>query len=98
MLKNFRSKLAIETKRLDEINNFLMDPGNEIINDLLTVVDNYGGSEEINRKARENGRVDWLIKQLEEKNSPYLKDLEWLINQRDKGSFISIDEYCVFKG
>ena len=93
MLNNFRSKLAIDNKRLDEINDFLMNPSNKIINDLLTVVDKYGGSKEINRKARENGQVSALIKQLEKKNSPYLKDIEWLINQRDKEAFISVDEY-----
>ena len=93
MLNNFRSKLAIDNKRLDEINDFLMNPSNKIINDLLTVVDKYGGSKEINRKARENGQVSTLIKQLEKKNSPYLKDIEWLINQRDKEAFISVDEY-----
>jgi hypothetical protein len=93
MSMDIRSKLAIEDKRLDEINAFLMDPNNKLVNDLLSVVEKYGGPEEINRKAREAGKVENLIARLREKNSSYVKDLEWLIEQRDKGAFITVDEY-----
>ena len=93
MSMDIRSKLAIEDKRLDEINAFLMDPDNKLVNDLLSVVEKYDGPEEINRKAREAGKVENLMARLREKNSPYIKDLEWLIEQRDKGSFITVDEY-----
>jgi hypothetical protein len=93
MSMDIRSKLAIEDKRLDEINAFLMDPDNKLVNDLLSVVEKYGGTEEINRKARDAGKVENLMARLGEKNSPYIKDLEWLIEQRDKGSFITVDEY-----
>ncbi len=93
MLDDMRDKLTIESKRLDEINAFLMDPKNELVNDILTVVEKYGGPEEINRKAREAGKVENLMARLREKNSPYVKDLEWLIEQRDKGTFITVDEY-----
>ena len=93
MSMDIRSKLAIEDKRLDEINAFLMDPNNKLVNDLLSVVEKYGGPEEINRKAREAGKVENLMARLREKNSPYIKDLEWLIEQRDKGAFITVDEY-----
>ena len=34
-----------------------------------------------------------LIGRLEAKNSSYVKDLEWLINQRDREAFISIPDY-----
>ena len=88
-----REKIAIEQKRLDEINRFLLDPNNKLVNDILDVVEKYGGPEEINRKARENGRVESLMAKLRAKNSPYVKDLEWLIEQRDNGAFITVDEY-----
>jgi hypothetical protein len=88
-----RNKLIIDKKRLDEINNFIMDPDNKVISDFLEIVNKYGTPEEINRKARENGKVENLMKKLREKNSPYVKDLEWLIEQRDKGAFITVDEY-----
>jgi len=93
MSQDIRSKLAIEDKRLDEINAFLMDPNNRLVNDFLTVVEKYGGPEEINRKAKEAGKVENLMARLKEKNSPYFEDIEWLIEQRDKGSFITVDEY-----
>jgi len=93
MSEDMRNKLIIEGKRLDEINNFLINPKNELINDLLAIVEKYGGSKEINRKAREAGKVENLMMRLRRKKSPYLKDLDWLIEQRDKGSFITVNEY-----
>jgi len=90
---DMRSRLAIDKKRLDEINDFLMDSNNKIVNDLLAVVEKYGGPEEINRKAQDAGKVENLMKRLEEKKSPYVKDLEWLIEQKNNGAFITVDEY-----
>ena len=93
MSKDIRSKLVVENKRLDEINTFLMDPKNKLVNDLLAVVEKYGGPEEINRKAREAGKVENLMNRLKGENSPYVGDLEWLIEQRDNGAFITVSEY-----
>jgi hypothetical protein len=63
------------------------------VNGLLEIIDKYGGVEEINRKARENSKLENLMKRLEEKKSPFLKDIEWLIKQRDAEAFISIPAY-----
>ena len=93
MSNDMRKKLLIEDKRLDEINAFLMDPNNKIVNDFLAVVEKYGSPEEINQKARESGKVENLMARLKEKNPSYVKDLEWLIEQKDNGNFITIDEY-----
>ncbi len=93
MSNDLRSKLTIESKRLNEINTFLMDPENKLVNDLLKIVEKYGGPDKINKKAKEAGKVENLINRLKEKNSPFVKDLEWLIEQRDKEAFISVDEY-----
>ena len=93
MVIHLRNKLTIEEKRLNEINAFLTDPNNKLVNDLLKLVDKYGGPDEINRKAKENGKIENLINTLKEKNSPYVKDLEWLIQQKEKRAFISVDEY-----
>jgi len=93
MPNNIRNKLTITNKRLDEINAFLTDPNNKLVNNLLSVIDKYGGPEEINKKARESGKLENLMRRLKEKNSPYIKDLEWLIEQRDNGNFITINEY-----
>jgi len=88
-----RSKLAIDEKRLKEINDFIIGPDNKLVNHLLDVVEKYGGPEEINRKAKEAGKIENLMNRLREKNSPYIKDLEWLIEQKNNGAFITIDEY-----
>jgi hypothetical protein len=93
MANDIRSRLAIEKKRLDEINNFLIDPDNKIINNFLAVVEKYGTPEQINKKARVASKLDNLMTRLKKKNFSYYKDLKWLIEQRDKGAFISIDEY-----
>jgi len=88
-----RKKLTINSKRLDEINSFILDPNNKIINSFLDIVEKYGGPNEINKKALEAGNVENLMRRLKEKNSPYYNDLEWLIEQRDNNNFISVDEY-----
>ncbi|MCK4717916.1 MAG: hypothetical protein KAT70_04520, partial [Thermoplasmata archaeon] len=88
-----RDKLAIDSKRLDEINAFIMDPDNQLVNDLLALVEKYGGPEEINRKAAEAGKVESLMARLEKKKPEYVKDLQWLIEQRDNGAFITENEY-----
>jgi len=93
MSDNIRNKLSIKNIRLDEINAFLKDPNNKLINNLLSVIEKYGEPDEINRKSRESGKLENLMLRLKKKNSPFLKDLEWLIEQRDKGAFITIDEY-----
>jgi len=93
MSKDIKNRLKIDIKRLEEINNFLIRPDNKIINNFLKVVEKYGTPEEINKKAREASKLDNLMGKLKKKNYSYYKDLQWLIEQRDKGAFINIDEY-----
>jgi len=92
-LKTIREKLLIDERNLKEVNAFLLREDNPLVNGILEIIDRYGGVDEINRKARENGKLENLMKRLKEKKSPFVKDLEWLIKQRDKGAFISISEY-----
>jgi hypothetical protein len=47
----------------------------------------------INRKAAEARDVGSLMARLREMDSPYVADLEWLIEQRDRGAFISEADY-----
>ena len=42
-----KQKLRISNKNLNEINNFLLQEDNVLINDLLELVDKYGGVDEI---------------------------------------------------
>jgi len=88
-----REKLQIDDVRLKEINNFLMDPDNPLIREITRVVGKYGTPEEINEKAKVARQLPNLLSRLEKMNSPYLKDLEWIIAQRDKKVFVSISEY-----
>ncbi len=85
--------LQITQTRLDEVNAVLTDPANPLVADLLKLIEKYGGIEEIRRKAAEAGKVDNLMRRLREMGSPHVKDLEWLIEQKDNGAFITIDDY-----
>ena len=93
MPDNLRDRLLIPIANLDTINDLLLDPDSHLVNRLLDVVRKYGTPEEINRKAEEARRLPNLMARLKQVKSPYLKDLEWLIEQRDLGAFISLADY-----
>jgi hypothetical protein len=93
MIKNLRKMLTIENRLIDEINDFIMDEENTLMNDFLSVVDKYGNPDEINRKAQESGSIENLLNRLEKKKPAYVKELDWLTNQIDNNSFISVDDY-----
>ena len=88
-----RDNILVEEKRLKEINDFLGKPHNPLVTDLVSLLEKYGGPEEINRKAAENGTLESLMERLEKKRPDYAKEIRWLIEQKDKGAFISIPEY-----
>jgi len=90
---DLRQQLRISEQRLKEINDFILDPENELINQLLDLVERYGGPEEINRKAAQARELQNLLSQLKEQDSPYLSDLKWLTRQRDSDAFISIKDF-----
>lgn len=92
-MSDLRDRLKISEESLKEINDLILDPQNEIINRLLEIVETYGGPEKINRKAQEARKLDNLLAQLKAQKSSYLADLNWLIGERDRGAFISIDEF-----
>jgi hypothetical protein len=92
-LNNIKERLIIKDEKLREINNFLMREDNSLVNGLLRIVEKHGGVDEINRKSREARKLENLMARLRAKDSPYVKDLKWLIEQRDKGAFIGIPEY-----
>lgn len=92
-MERIREGLRINERNLREINKFILAEDNPLINSLLKIVEKYGGVNEINRKAKEARKLESIMAKLERKKSPYTKDLEWLIKQRDKDAFISIPEY-----
>jgi len=93
VLNNLKQKLRIKEENLKKINDFLLKEDNPLVDNLLKIIEKYGSIEEINRKAREARKLENLMAQLKAKNSPFVKDLEWLIEQRDKDAFISIPNY-----
>ncbi|NHJ38481.1 MAG: hypothetical protein FK731_00505 [Asgard group archaeon] len=92
-MTDLKKKLLIPDDRLKAINDFLEKKDNQLIDDLLAIIEKYGGVDEINKKAIEARKVDNLLTRLEKKNPDYVKDLTWLVEQRDKEAFISIADY-----
>jgi hypothetical protein len=92
-LFDLREKLRIDEANLREINDFLLRKDNPLTNGLIEIVNQHGGVDEINHKARESRKLENLISRLEKKKSSYVKDLEWLTEQKDKNAFVSIPEY-----
>jgi hypothetical protein len=78
---------------LKEINRFLLQKDNPLVDGVLQIVEGYGGVDEINRKAREARRIENLLGRLERKRSPFVKHLQWLMKRRDEEAFISVPEY-----
>jgi hypothetical protein len=93
MEKDLRNLLKIPHDRLDSINAVLLDPSERVINDFLKVVKKYGTPEEINRLHVESRQLPNLLEKVKAKNPDYIMDLEWLMEQRKKGAFISVADY-----
>ncbi|MCJ7431140.1 hypothetical protein MUO83_08040 [Candidatus Bathyarchaeota archaeon] len=92
-MDDLKKRLGIREENLKEINDFLLRKDNPLVNGLIKIVEKYGGVDGINRKARESHKFENLMRKLEKKRSPFIKNLEWLIKQRDKEAFISIPDY-----
>jgi hypothetical protein len=93
MEQNLRERLKIRPSALEEVNRFLVNPENSVINAVLQVVAKYGTPEEINAKARKARQLESLLERLRQLGSPYLKDLDWLTAKRDREAFISIGDF-----
>lgn len=86
-------RLEIPEKRLREVNAFLTSPSNPLISGLMKVIAKYGSVEEINAKAAKAQDLDNQLASLRRIRSPYLKDLEWLMEMKAAGSFTSMEDY-----
>ena len=90
---DYRGKLEIDEDNLREINAFLLSKENPLVDRVLKIIEKYGSVDEINRKAKKAANLNNLMNRLRKKESPFVKDLEWLVLQRDKHAFISMEEY-----
>ena len=93
MNERTRQLLKIDTSRLDDINAILLNPEMRVVNDFLEVVARYGTPQEINRKAAEARQLPNLLRRVEQTHPEYLRDLEWLTEQRDRKAFIRVADY-----
>src|SRR5512146_1524634 len=93
MLKTIQDLVEISPDKLEAINSVLLDPNSRIMQDFMDIVAKYGTPEEINRKHRESRKLENLFKQIEAKAPDYIKDLNWLIQQRDRHAFIPVADY-----
>ena len=92
MDNKYRKLLKIPSDRLKAINEVMLGD-TKVINAFLDVVAKYGTPEEINRKHRAARKMDNLFKLAQERNPDAVRDLNWLIEQRDQGAFISVADY-----
>ena len=92
-MTDLRKRLAISADHLDAINAILLDPGSQVINEFLAVVAKYGTPEEINAKHRISRKLENLLKHVEERAPSYIADLNWLMEQRDKNAFTTVEDY-----
>lgn len=92
-MTNIQNRLEIPKAYLDEVNHVLLDPNSEVMQKFLSVVTKYGTPEEINRKHVQSRRLENLLDLVTKKSPLAVDDLKWLMEQRDKGAFISEADY-----
>ena len=85
--------LKISEKKLQEVNNFLTSPSNALTAALIKVIAKYGTVAEINAKAVAARNLDNQLAALRKINSPYVKDLEWLMKMKAEKAFVGMEEY-----
>ena len=88
-----REQLKIDRKAVDSINKFLTSDDNPVIDDVMKLIDKYGGAKGINHAAAENGRLEKLLEKVKANNPRYGDDLAWLAEQTSGRKFISMDEF-----
>lgn len=92
-MSNLLERLKIPTDRLDDINAILLNPEMGVVKDVLEVIAKYGTPEEINQKHIEARKLENLLKKVEKSAPGHVDDLQWLIEQRDQGAFVTVADY-----
>ena len=94
-MTDLQQRLEIPKAYLDSVNQILLDPNSEVMQKFLAVVAKYGTPEEINRKHVQSRRLENLLDLVAKKSPAAADDLKWLMEQRDKGAFISEEGYRI---
>jgi len=92
-MTDIQNRLEIPKAYLDEVNHVLLDLNSEVMQKFMSVVAKYGTPEEINRKHVQSRRLENLLDLVTKKSPSAVDDLKWLMEQRDKGAFISEADY-----
>lgn len=92
-MDDLRKLLKISPDKLKSFNTVLLDPNSQVMKDFMAVVAKYGTPQEINRKHKRARKMENLLRIVQERNPDAIKDLRWLIEQRDNNAFIRIKEY-----
>lgn len=94
-MTDIQNRLEIPKVYLDAVNQVLLDRNSEVMQRFFAVVAKYGSPEEINHKHVESRRLENLLDLVNRKSPPAVDDLKWLMEQRDKGAFISEEGYRI---
>ncbi|GAB4459701.1 MAG: hypothetical protein Kow0070_15020 [Anaerolineales bacterium] len=92
-MTNLQKSLKISPDKIKAVNAVFLDADMQVMKDFLAVVAKYGTPQEINRKHRQARKLENLFKLVQERQPEAIKDLNWLIEQRDRGAFISVKDY-----
>ena len=94
-MTDLQQRLEIPKAYLDSVNQILLDPNSEVMQKFLAVVAKYGTPEELNRKHVQSRRLENLLDLVAKKSPAAVDDLKWLMEQRDKGAFLSEEGYRI---
>lgn len=86
-------RYMIDPSTVEMINDYLGNRDNPLIGAVENIVHKYGSPAEINRKASSARDLKAVYERLQNLKSPYLSDLKWLVDERDRGSFVTISDY-----
>jgi len=92
-MSDLQKLLKISPDKVKAINSVFLDPDSQVMKNFFDVVAKYGTPQEINRKHRTSRKMENLFKIVQERNPNAIKDLNWLIEQRDRGAFTSVADY-----
>ena len=92
-MSDLQKLLKITPDKVKAVNSVFLDPDSQVMKNFFEVVAKYGTPQEINRKHRAARKMENLFKIVQERNPDAIKDLDWLIEQRDRGAFTSVADY-----
>ena len=93
-MTDLKEMLKIKAEDLDIVNQLITNHDNQQTKELCDLIEKFGGSKAINEKAQQAREPENMMQRLKEMDSPYVAELEWLMEQRDKKAFVSMDDYC----